>query len=92
MTSPTLAYIQRRHLKESILSHVTSCLSSTTRERDHYDSGGLIVWDGRILNGHTNYFVFGRGAVIAVRVLLLGKRRDLAVPPDFIFMNDNAST
>ncbi|GFU85564.1 transposable element Tc1 transposase [Trichonephila clavipes] len=71
----------------------TCYLPSYVREIDKYGRGGLMVWTGIMLNGHTPLLVFERGSVIGVmymdEVLTLCLPFQIACGPEFILMDDN---
>ncbi|GFU45360.1 transposable element Tcb2 transposase [Trichonephila clavipes] len=75
--------------------HPTRYHQSNTVERHIYRGGGILVWAGISLGGHTNLHVFHGGTVTGLRY------RDEILDPyvrpyatdidnDFILMNDNA--
>ncbi|GBM32972.1 hypothetical protein AVEN_268885-1 [Araneus ventricosus] len=64
-------------------------------ERDHYRSGGLLVWAGIATKGRTDLYVFAGGSVTAVRyrdeiLHPLVRPFIYAMGTDAIFMDDNA--
>ncbi|GBM06025.1 Transposable element Tcb1 transposase [Araneus ventricosus] len=64
-------------------------------ERDHYRSGGLLVWAGIAMNGRTDLYVFAGGSITAVRYRHemphpLVRSFIAAMGTDAIFMDNNA--
>ncbi|GBL79460.1 hypothetical protein AVEN_92623-1 [Araneus ventricosus] len=59
-------------------------------ERDHYRSGGLLVWVEIATNGRTDLYVFAGGFVTAVRYRDESLRLMAVMATDAIFMDDNS--
>ncbi|GFT74715.1 transposable element Tcb2 transposase [Trichonephila clavipes] len=73
----------------------TRFYTSNIKERHHYGGPGVIVWEGIMLNGRTELFIFDRGYLTGdhycEEVLLTHVRLFRgAIGPDFIIMDDNA--
>ncbi|GFX66381.1 transposable element Tcb2 transposase [Trichonephila clavipes] len=73
----------------------TRYLPTNVREYDNYTGGGLRVWAGIIVDGHTPLYVFEKSSVAGVRyrdeVLEPYVRLFMnACGPEFILMDDNA--